>query len=184
MMKKHSLALIFLAMANTPQASAHVVLADPVAVPGSYYAGFFRVSHGCGESGTVSLRIEIPKGINNAKPQPKAGWTVATETEKLATPIKTEGGGQQTLRVTAITWKGSLPADQFDQFGVMMKLPAQFAPLYFPTVQTCEKGERRWVEIAPEGKAWNSVPSPAPMLHLEESSAGMDGMAGMDHSKH
>ena len=174
---------LILALVSTSQANSHVVLADPVAVPGSYYAGFFRVSHGCGDSGTVSIRIEIPKAVASAKPQPKAGWTTTTETEKLDTPLKTEGG-MVTTRVKAITWQGSLAADQFDQFGVMMKLPAQFTPLYFPTVQTCEKGERRWTKIPGEGKAWNSVPSPAPMLHLEESQAGMDGMAGMDHSKH
>ena len=41
-------------------------------------------------------------------------------------------------RVSAITWAGRLPADQFDQFGVMMKLPATSGALYF-----CDRAEMR-----------------------------------------
>ena len=90
------------------------------------------------------------------------------ERRPLAEPIRTEGGVQRD-RVTAVTWRGRLEADQFDQFGIMLKLPATGAQLYFPTVQTCQAGERRWTQIPAAGAAWNSVPNPAPVLALQGS---------------
>lgn len=147
-------------------AMAHVVLAEPKARSGSYYAGFFRVSHGCGTSDTVSVRISMPESLLSARPQPKAGWTVQVEHAPLDTSRQGEGGAIITDRVAAITWTGRLPADQFDQFGVMMKLPGSVGPLYFPTVQTCVSGENRWVDIPASGQAWHDVENPAPVIEL------------------
>jgi Uncharacterized protein conserved in bacteria len=147
-------------------ASAHIVFADPEAKPGAYYAGFLRVGHGCGASPTRAIRVEIPEGVNIARPQPKPGWSIEIERAPLATPIHAEGGHQITERVIAITWRGELPADQFDQFGIMMRLPGQAGALYFPVTQTCANGATRWDQIPPAGAAWGSVPHPAPMLTL------------------
>lgn len=155
---------IALALAST--ASAHVVFAENEAAPNAYYAGFLRVSHGCGDSPTRSIRVEIPEGVNIARPQPKLGWTLHIERAPLAAPIRSEGGHLITQRVTAITWTGELPADQFDVFGIMMRLPDRAGPLYFPVTQTCASGEQRWTEIPPEGAAWHSVPHPAPVVTL------------------
>ncbi|UPT62657.1 MAG: YcnI family protein [Hyphomonadaceae bacterium JAD_PAG50586_4] len=118
-----------LAIVLTSSAYAHVVFAEPEAAPNSYYAGFLRVSHGCGASPTRSVRIEIPAGVNIARPQPKSGWTLEIERAPLDAPIASEGG-PITERVTAITWRGELPADQFEQFGIMMRLPDQSGPLF------------------------------------------------------
>lgn len=57
----------------TQTAQAHVVFAEATAAPNSYYAGFLRVSHGCGDSPTRSVRVEIPEGISIARAQPKPG---------------------------------------------------------------------------------------------------------------
>ena len=153
-------------------AFAHVVFAEPEAAPNSYYAGFLRLSHGCGDSPTRSVRVEIPDGVNIARPQPKAGWTLGIERERLATPIRGEAGHEITERVTAITWSGELPADQFEVFGIMMRLPDQTGPLYFPVIQTCADGEQRWTEIPPAGAAWHSVPRPAPVVTLVAPQTG------------
>ncbi|HEX8900753.1 YcnI family protein [Vitreimonas sp.] len=154
-----------LALSLTSTAYANVVFAEAEAAPNAYYAGFLRVSHGCGASPTRSVRVEIPEGVNIARPQPKPGWTLEIERAALATPIASEGGAI-TERVTAITWRGELPADQFEQFGVMMRLPAQSGPLYFPVIQSCAEGEQRWTQIPAAGAAWHSVPRPAPVLKL------------------
>lgn len=161
-------------------AAAHIVLAEPTARPGSYYAGFFRVSHGCDGSPTTALRIEIPAGIVMAKPQPKPGWTLKVEKAPLPKPAPGEGGAMLTERVTAITWSGRLGAEEFDQFGVMVKLPTEAGPLYFPAVQTCERGEQRWTDVPAAGQAWHAIPHPAPILTLQPAD-GMDAMAGMHH---
>jgi hypothetical protein len=146
-------------------AAAHVVLAQPQATSGGYYAGFFRVSHGCKGSPTVTLRIEIPEAVISAKPQPKPGWSHSVERTPLAEPRPSESG-PVTHRVTAITWRGRLDDAEFDQFGVMMRLPNQSEPLYFPVIQTCETGERRWTEVPRSGQSRHELESPAAMLEL------------------
>lgn len=140
-------------------ASAHVVLAETEAVAGTYHAAFFRISHGCGDSATVRLRIGIPEGIGSVAPQPKPGWSLSVE----------RTGG----RVLAIVWEGRLEAAHFEQFGAMLRLPATPATLYFPTIQTCEEGENRWTQIPSAGAAWGSVPYPAPVLEIRPA-----GVAG------
>jgi len=152
-------------------AAAHVSIADAKGTPGAYHAAFFRLSHGCDGSPTVALRVEIPEEATVARPQPKPGWTLSVETAPLARP-RTVDGETVASRVAAITWKGRLEADQFDQFGVMLRLPQRAGPLYFPTVQTCERGENRWVDIPAAGAAWTSVPHPAPAIELDGSSGG------------
>ncbi|MBL8551400.1 MAG: YcnI family protein [Hyphomonadaceae bacterium] len=152
-------------LAHAASAAAHVVFAEPQAQGGAYYAGFLRVSHGCGTSPTISVRVDIPPGVLMARPQPKPGWRLSVAREPLAEPIPSEGGSI-TERVVSITWRGRLPADQFDQFGVMMKLPAQAGPLYFFVTQTCARGERSWSQVPAEGQPWGSVESPAPVLTL------------------
>jgi hypothetical protein len=160
-------AIVLAASLMTSAAHAHIVFDAQQARPGTYHAAALRVGHGCEGSPTVALRVVIPAGITSAKPQPKPGWTIAVEREPLAQPIPTEGGGLQRERVKAVTWRGRLPDEQFDSFGLLLKLPAGSGVLAFPTTQTCERGARRWADVAPAGAAWNSVPSPAPVLRLE-----------------
>ncbi|MEY4878693.1 MAG: hypothetical protein RJB62_161 [Pseudomonadota bacterium] len=164
-------------------AFAHIVFAEPQTASDSYYAGFLQVGHGCGTSPTTTIRVEIPDGINVARPQPKPGWTLEVEKTTLATPVPSEGG-TITERVSAITWHGGLPADQFDLFGIMMRLPATVGPIYFPTVQTCAEGENRWVDIPAAGAAWGSVPHPAPILTLHETATPVVPATGGDTEHH
>ncbi len=151
--------------AATP-ASAHVTLADPSAPAGSIQAERFRIGHGCSGSPTTALRIEFPAGITGAKPQPKPGWTVDIE-----------HAGE---RVSAVTWKGgALASDMFDEFVILMKLPATPGVILFPATQTCETSEEHWI-APPEGHPKN----PAPVLTVTapdgHAMPGMD-MGGMHH---
>jgi uncharacterized protein YcnI len=166
--------LIALAALLPAAAGAHVVFDQPQATAGGYYTGFLRVTHGCGDSPTVSVRVDIPVGIVSARPQPKPGWTLTIERAPLATPIKGEGGTAITTRVTAITWTGKLPPDEFDQFGLSLKLPDAAGPLYFPTTQRCEKGVNAWTAIPASPEQWHATPSPAPMLMLGAKPIAMD----------
>jgi copper(I)-binding protein len=61
---------------------------------------------------------------------------------------------------------------------LFLKLPAKTGPLYFPTVQQCEKGETRWTDIPAAGQAWRDVPHPAPVLQLTAASGPAPAMAG------
>ncbi|WP_328598070.1 YcnI family protein [Croceibacterium salegens] len=167
-----------LALSLPAAASAHAVFSEQDAEAGAYYAGFLRITHGCGASPTVAVRIEIPEGVLSAKPQPKPGWELTIERQTLPKPVAGEGGSMITERVSAVTWRGKLPVDQFDQFGLAMKLPDTSGPLFFPTVQSCEVGANEWTDIPPSAEAWHSVEHPAPMLVLS------GGMAMEGHSGH
>lgn len=158
--------LLIAAMAATP-AAAHIVMTPATATAGGYYAGTLRIGHGCDAAATTAVRVIIPEGVLVARPQPKPGWTVDVERVRLPTPQQVEGK-PVTERVAAVTWRGALPAEQFDEFGLMLKLPAaQAGPLYLPVVQSCGAAEARWDQIPAPGAAWASVPHPAPVLDVK-----------------
>lgn len=173
-------------------AAAHVAFTETNAQPGSNYVGALRIGHGCDGAATTSLRVEIPDGVTSAKAQAKPGWTITVERTPLAQPVKGEGGKTVTDRVSAIIWTGNLPNDEFDDFGLMLKLPATTGPLYFPATQTCATGSADWKDVPAATQAWHDVPHPAPVLNLAPDDAssgdsmampGMD-MSHMDHSGH
>lgn len=82
-------------------------------------------------------------------------------------------GGQAAAHVTANPSEGAA-GGYFrmalrDEFGLGMKLPSEPGTLYFPTVQECEKGESRWVEIPATGQRWGALKAPAPFVRIAES---------------
>lgn len=154
-----------LALLAQTGAAAHVTLAEPEAAPNAYYVGAFRVSHGCGDSPTVAFRVELPEGVSMARPQPKPGWTVEIEREALPAPVRSEHG-EISERVSAVTWRGQLPADQFDEFALLMRLPNRAGPLYFRAMQTCESGGRAWADVAAAGQSSRDLLNPAPVLTI------------------
>jgi len=128
-------------------AMAHVVIANPQAKAGSTFIAGFRVSHGCAGSPTNAITVTLPESIITARPQPKAGWTLSMTHAKLAAPVAGEGG-PITERVSSISWSGGpLPADQYDEFVVMLRLPETTGVLNFPVLQSCQKGAENWAEL-------------------------------------
>lgn len=154
-----------LLLASFP-ASAHIVFGTPAAMAGSYHANALRVGHGCAGSATVRIRVEIPADVQSAKPQPKAGWTISIEKAPLTQPVQGEGGALIRERIVAIAWTGRLDPDQFDEFGLLLKLGDRTGPLYFPTIQTCETGSVGWTTIPQPGQAWHDVKMPAPVIDV------------------
>ena len=145
-------------IAALPSTAAGHVAADPGrASAGAYQAVVFRVGHGCGEAATTALRIEIPTEMASARPQPKPGWTLEIE--------------RQDGKVTAVTWRGELPDDQFDEFAMLFKLPDQPETLYFPTVQSCGADESQWTEIPSAGER---ASHPAPALVVTPKAAAAE----------
>lgn len=143
------------AIAALPSVVAAHVVADPGrASAGAYQAVVFRVGHGCGEAATTALRIEIPPQIASARPQPKPGWRLEIE--------------RQDGKVSALTWRGELPGDQFDEFAVLFKLPGEPTTLYFPTVQSCGAAQSQWTEVPAPGER---ASHPAPSLTITPKAA-------------
>ena len=149
-------------------ASAHVTASPDTAKAGSYFITSFTVPHGCAGAATVAVRIKLPEGVQDVKPQMKPGWTVAVVKRKLPAPQRDAHGNVVTEVADEIAWRGGpLPDDLYDSFGILMKLPDKpGATLYFPTVQECETGVHRWIEIPAAGQHWHDLEEPAPFVQL------------------
>jgi len=160
------IALFTLALAAST-AHAHITLETSQAEAGSYYKGVLRVGHGCDGSPTTAIRLIVPAGVQQLKPMPKAGWTLAVQKDKLAQPYDYYG---ETVRedVSAVSWSGgSLPNDYYDEFAFRAKLPATPGEtLYFKVEQRCAKGETRWTEVPVAGQDPHALKAPAAALKL------------------
>lgn len=151
-------------------ASAHVVLEYPAAPAGSSYRATFKVGHGCGASATRQLVVEIPAGVRNAHPMPKAGWQLAVERAPLPQP-ETSHGRAVADDVARITWtarsrEDMLASAHYDEFVLLARLPSQPGTLYWPVRQVCEEGRADWVEVPRAGQKPSDLKAPAAVLEL------------------
>ncbi len=150
-------------------ARAHATLETTRAPTGSYYTAVVRITHGCNGSPTHTVMVKIPEGATSVRPQPKPGWEVRIVKAKLDQPYKDGHGREITEKVTEIHWTGGRLLDEhYDEFRIRMKLP-EAEPgtvVYFPTVQECEQGAHRWIEIPKPGQKASELASPAPHLTL------------------
>jgi periplasmic copper chaperone A len=155
MMSKIRCSLVCAAIATlmASSASAHVTLENRQATIGAGYKAVFAVPHGCAGSATTKIRVQIPEGVIAVKPMPKAGWNVEVIKGKYAAEYDFHGT-KFSEGVKEVVWSGGkLPDDYYDEFIVSTFLTGALKPdtvLYFPTVQECEQGVSRWIEI-PEG---------------------------------
>ncbi len=123
-------------------ASAHVET-DPLAMEaGSSGTVAFKVEHGCDGSPMTDLKIQMPQGVTDVKAVDKDGWTATVSGD------------------TVEFMGGSLDAATADHFDITLTVPAQAGDLHFPAIETCEKGELDWIEIAAEGAAEPEFPAP------------------------
>jgi uncharacterized protein YcnI len=150
------------------QAHGHATLEKDEAKIGAMYKAVMRIPHGCEGSPTLKVRIQIPEGVIGVKPMPKADWTLETVKGDYARSY-TLWGEPVTSGVKEIVWTGRLLDEHYDEFvfrGYLSEqLPAN-TTIYFPTVQECEQGVDRWIEIPAEGKSPDDHEFPAPGLKL------------------
>lgn len=148
-------------------ASAHVTFEAAKAPAGSTYRAVLRVGHGCDGAATTKIRVQIPLGVRQTKPMPKAGWELTTVVEKLPEPYDWYGT-KITEDVREIVWAGGkLPDAFYDEFIFRAKLPDEVGTIVsFPVIQECEKGVHRWIEIPEPGKSADDYAEPAPQLTL------------------
>ncbi len=157
-------------------AFSHVTLEYQVANASSYYKATFKVGHGCGSSPIRQIIVNIPPGVQGAKPMPKAGWAIDVARDKLAQPV-TANGNTVTEDVSRITWTAKtkddyLPANFYDEFVLQGKLPAAAGPLYWAVSQVCEDGRTDWVETPKAGQKLSDLKSPAALLDVLPAAGG------------
>jgi periplasmic copper chaperone A len=162
-------------------AFSHISLETKTAPAGSSYKAVLQVGHGCGGSGTTALSVEIPPGFRGAKPMPKPGWTVTTQTADLGVPYESHG---QSIRqdVARISWraenkKAALPDAHFDQFTVRGNLHDSPGPMWFKVLQTCETGKNDWSQIPASGTSTKGLDYPAALLEVAAQAPGLSPAA-------
>ena len=150
-------------------ASAHITLQNREAPVGSFYKAVFVVPHGCAGSATTKIRVQIPEGVIGVKPMPKPGWNVETVKAKYVAPYDFHGA-KLTEGVKEVAWSGGkLPDDFYDEFVISTFLTGTLKPdtmLYFPTVQECEQGVSRWIDIPADPAHAHDSKWPAPGVKL------------------
>ncbi|MBM3508207.1 MAG: YcnI family protein [Alphaproteobacteria bacterium] len=142
-------------------ASAHMAVEPAQAAANTTIAVGFRVGHGCGTSPTTALKVRIPDGVTNARPQPKAGWTLTVVRGGPATPAAAADEAALPA-VTEVHWTGgTLPNEFYDTFFIRMRLPNRpETTLYFPVVQECQGGVHRWIDVPQPGQPEPAEPTP------------------------
>jgi uncharacterized protein YcnI len=149
---------------------AHATLEVRDAVVGAPYKATIKIGHGCDGAATTRLQVKIPAGVIGVKPMPKPGWSIATVKSDYGRSYNFYHGAKITAGVTEITWSDGTLADEYhDEFVFSAFIADSVSPgstIYFPVVQTCEKGEHRWVEIPAAGQDAHALKSPAPALKI------------------
>lgn len=168
------LSIIFaavLALIAVAPASAHVGLKADTSAAGSTAILTFGFGHGCGESPTTAVSIQIPEEFNSVTPVLAPGWDIEVENEELATPIA-GAHGDITERTTTVTFTAdeSVPDGIYGTVSLRMTLPEELAgeSIFFPVIQSCEEGEHAWIEIPQDGEDADSLESPAPSITITE----------------
>jgi periplasmic copper chaperone A len=177
--------------------AAHVT-ATPNEANSPYFRTAFRVPHGCEGSATTAVRVQIPDGVDNPKPEVVAGWTIdIVPAENGAAGHDDDddngngngdgnGDDQAAGPVAEVAWVGgNLPDNNFQEFGLSFRITDE-APevLWFPTIQECEEGEHRWIEIPATVDEWGDLDEPAPYVinHNVHADGSDDAAAGAGES--
>ena len=170
MLRMHVLGCALLSAFIALPAIAHVTLEQGEAPVDAPYKAVFRVPHGCDGSATIRLTVQIPEGVIAVKPMVKSGWEIATQRGPYAKSYSYFHGARFDQGVKEVTWSGGkLPDAFYDEFVLSVFLAGDLdasRTLYFPVVQTCEKGETRWIEMPASGKHGTVEGDPAPGVKL------------------
>jgi uncharacterized protein YcnI len=153
-----------LVLAAPLAASAHVtVTPDADAVAGDYGVLTFAFSHGCEESPTTAISIDIPEGLDSVSPTLAAGWQIEVTREN--------GDGL----IQNVTYTADQPVVSglraTLELGVKYAADAAGDTLVFPVVQTCETGATEWTDVAQDGEDPESLESPAPTVTVGDAVA-------------
>lgn len=170
----HAIGVAILLSMNCNSVVAHPVLDQAVGTAGSYFKAVLRVGHGCNGSPTRQIVIQIPKGFQGAKPQPKHGWKLLIRKAQLDEPYTSHG---KVIRddVVELSWEALAPEyhlqdGHFDEFSFTSRLPTQAGTQWIKVIQRCETDETHWIEVPERGGSTKGLRTPAAKLELRPQS--------------
>ena len=166
-------------LAGAAPASAHVSPTPSEVPAGGFTAVGLTVGHGCEESPTTSVQIQVPETILNVTPAIVPGWDVEVATEPLDEPVEGSHGEQITERESMVTYTaqaGNELPDGFRQtYTIGFQAPdAEGEYLFFKTIQICAEGQTEWIEeYTGEGEE-PEHPSPAVLVTAAQGGHGAE----------
>ena len=158
-----------IALSLVAPASAHVSATVSDASAGAFTVATFSVPHGCEESPTTRIEIQVPDSVLSVTPTRNPFYDVTSTITELDQPTTDAHGNEVTERTSSITYTATspLPDGQRDTFELSFQVPdAEGEVLAFPTIQTCEKGRTDWTEVAAEGQDADELEHPAPSFEI------------------
>ncbi|HWT93399.1 MAG TPA: YcnI family protein [Solirubrobacteraceae bacterium] len=144
-----------------PSAAAAHVTVSPEQIPAEGYSFVdVNVPHGCEESPTTSITVQLPDSVVGATPEVATGWTIKVKEGKLPKPIE-QHGETITEGPREVTWSGgNLDAHQLQRFGMSIQTAGTAGEsAYFKILQKCKEGETAWAEIPVEGEEEPEAPA-------------------------
>jgi uncharacterized protein YcnI len=153
------IALAIGALAAPALAGAHVTVQPTELKPGGFARLDVRVPNERDKASTTKVQVQFPSGFYFLNYEPKSGWDVKIEKEKLAKPVKVFGENQteQISGVTMTAAKGQkgIEPGQFEDFGLSGgPVPGKAGQsLSFKAIQTYSNGEVvRWIDPNPDAE--------------------------------
>jgi uncharacterized protein YcnI len=166
-----------IALSLVSPASAHVSATVSDASAGAFTVATFSVPHGCEESPTTKIEIQVPESVLSVTPTRNPFYDVEARIEQLDEPQTDAHGNEVTERTASIVYTAitPLPDGQRDTFELSFQVPdTEGEVLAFPTIQTCEKGSTDWTEVPAEGQDEEELEHPAPSFEILPASAEGD----------
>ena len=165
-MKRLLLAGLFLVCTY---ASAHPSFESNIVHAGKVFRANMMVTHGCGESPTLKLIIDVPEDILAITPRVKAGWTVELVESELKTP-RVVFGMERTKYTSQIIWSGGiLDGDYFDIFSFILIPPSEEMTLHFPSTQVCVDRTDAYISVPGTDTVGEESAGTAPSLIVVKS---------------
>lgn len=155
-MKKYIPLIVGAALiSGVPVAQAHNTMTAYYAPAGFMQDLELRVTHGCKGSPVKEVRLKIPDGMMRVSAEHNRDWTIEMKMRKLPKPVPGEGGNMLTDTVDEIIWKNprsNLPGSgRFEGFRFRGMIPETAGKIiFFRSVNVCESGEERYVDLPSE----------------------------------
>ncbi|MBU4464288.1 MAG: YcnI family protein [Actinobacteria bacterium] len=152
-----------LVLAAPLAASAHVEVNPGTAPAGGTSRLTFSFHHGCDDSPTTALVIDIPAGVGNVMPVVEGGWNIQRTLGPNGVPTQVTFTAAQPIE------SGLSAAVSMD---VLVDTAASGSSLTFPVVQKCVTGSTSWTQIPAAGADESTVEHPAPAISVGPAGAG------------
>ena len=155
-------------------AFAHPSFESNIVHAGKVFKANMMVTHGCGDSSTLKLIIDVPEDVLAITPQVKPGWNIETVESTLKEP-RVVFGMERTKYTSQIIWSGGfLDGDYFDIFSFILIPPSEEMTLHFPATQVCVDRTDAYITVPDSDEGADDSVGTAPSLIVVKSTEAQE----------